>query len=176
MSKDMLQWAQAFPGVGEVGGSDLVEMSQIRPPIPNKPRSRPNRGRIKRTDRTPGLEKPPWDLIEELRAGGYTIPPNLRCLSYTPKNWRRGPDYTAWRRRVHAMWGYRCHLCGHTNAHTADHLIPLSVWSNQPYEAALSRPAHGIEGCDDCGLKCNSSRGHRRLAIEVGQYKPPIAL
>lgn len=171
-SNDLLQYAQTLPGVGDVGGADLVRGAQVSPPTIKPPRSRPNRGRKKRTNRSP-LAEPPWEL---LAGTGYTIPRDIKCLSYTPVNWRRGPDYAVWRKAVHAMWGYRCHLCGHPNAHTADHLVPLALWSNQPYDARLSRPAHGIEGCPTCKLKCNSSRGYRALATEIGKYQPPIAL
>jgi hypothetical protein len=169
---DLLQYAQALPGVGEAGGIDLVKTSRVVPPAPKPSRSRPNRGRKKRTNRSP-LATPPWELLE---GTGYPIPRDIKCLSYTPVNWRRGPEWARWRKAVHEMWGYRCHLCGHPNAHTADHLVPLSLWSNQPYDARLSRPAHGIDGCPTCEVKCNSSRGNRQLAIDIGQYKPPIAL
>lgn len=171
----LLQWAQT-PGVGDAGGADLTSQSGVRPPVPpalKKSRSRPNRGRKKRTNRTPALVEPPWEL---LRATGYPVPVDIKCLSNSPINWRKGPPWVKWRAGVHAMWGYRCHLCGHDNAHTADHLVPLSVWSNQPYDPRLSRPAHGIEGCPTCHVKCNSSRGNRELAREIGNYKPPVAL
>lgn len=170
---DLLQYAQTRPGgVGDDGSSDLVGEARIELPSPKPPRSRPNRGRKKRTNRSP-LDEPPWGILRET---GYPVPPDIACLRYTPTNWRRGPEWVRWRRDVHAMWGYTCHLCGHGQAHTADHLVPLAMWSNQPYDARLSRPAHGIEGCPTCKLKCNSSRGHRRLAMEIGHYKPPVAL
>lgn len=179
----MLQWAQPPNGVGETGGLDLLGMAQPAPPPidprTKKVRRRPNRGRIKRTDRTPGLDAPPWDLLE---ATGYPIPRDIQCLPYTPINWRRGGYYLSWRKEVHARWGHTCHLCGHGEAYTADHLIPLSVWSNQPYDARLARPAHGVvqpdgsEGCPTCYVKCNSSRGNRQLAIDIKNYRPPIAL
>ncbi len=181
MTDDMLQWAQSAelhgsPGVGGVSGGDLVTGAQAPPEIPDprlkKPRSRPNRGRKKHTDRSP-RETPPWDMLE---ATGYPIPRDISCLSTTPVNWRRGPLYRDWRAGVHAMWGYRCHLCGHGDANTADHLVPLSKWSNQPYDPRLSRPAHGVEGCPTCGLKCNSSRGNRDFAIRIRDYKPPVDL
>jgi hypothetical protein len=176
MTNDMLRWVQTSYGVGGIRGADLLGEAQVRPPVPpreKKVRHRPNNGRKKRTNRTPPLPEPPWEM---LLATGYPIPRDIRCLSYVPTNWRRGTEYRVWRRRVHEMWGYRCHLCGHPNAHTADHLVPLSVWSNQPYDARLSRPAHGVEGCDTCGIKCNSSRGNRQLAIEIGHYTPPVVL
>lgn len=180
---DLLQWAQSPIGVGGVSGGDLTGHAQVPSEAPTfltpqqraaqkRERHRPNRGRKKRTNKCP-LDEPPWDILRGL---GIYIPPNLANLSYTPLNWRRGPQYVAWRKQMHAMWGYRCHLCGHANAHTADHLIPLSKWSNQPYDPHLARPAHGIEGCPDCGIKCNSSRGNRALALEVGNYKPPVEL
>lgn len=170
---DLLQWAQDSPGVGEAGGADLIAMAQVRPPALKPSRSRPNRGRRKCTNRNPPLSEPPLDILRET---GYPIPPGLECLPYTPTNWRSGERYMRWKRAVLAMWGTTCHLCGHPNAHTADHLVPVSVWPNQPYDARLGRAAHGVEGCPTCGIKCNSSRGNKQLAIEIGQYKPPITL
>lgn len=172
---DMLEWAQAFPGVGETGGRDLVGGAQIPLPVPNKPRSRPNRGRMKRSDRLkPILAEPPWDILRET---GYPVPADLHILpGEMPRYWRQGPRANRWRKDVFAMWGYVCHLCGHGGADSADHLVPLATWANQPYDARISRPAHGVLGCSTCKLKCNSSRGHRRLAIEQGAYKPPLSL
>lgn len=177
MSDDMVQWAQSPIGVGEgvdTGLTAYVEETMSAPPAyERKIRSRPNRGRIKRTNRTPGLSEPPWDMLREM---GVPIPPNLQCLPYTPVNWRRGGLYLNWRKQVHARWGHTCHLCGHEGAYTADHLIPVSVWSNQPYDPGLARPAHGVEGCPTCKVPCNSSRGNKAIAKSIGQYKPPIAL
>lgn len=181
MSDDMLQWAQSSghvgpPGVGEVSGRDLVSGAQAPPEIPDprlkKPRHRPNKGR-KRRRIGPLLTTPPWDLLE---ATGYPTPRDISCLNAVPPNWRRGPTYRAWRVRVHEMWGDTCHLCGHGKAHTSDHLIPLSKWGNQPYDPRLSRPAHGVEGCPTCKVKCNSSRGNRDFAIRIRDYKPPLDL
>lgn len=175
MSSDLLQWAQSSNGVGD-GGGQAPHVETLPPEqraAMKKSRSRPNNGRKKRTNRNPPLETPPWDMLRET---GYTIPPDIECMGYTPTNWRRGPKYQIWRREVHAIWGYTCHLCGHGNANTADHLVPLSVWPNQPYDARLSRPAHGVQGCATCGIKCNSSRGNKELALEVGNYQPAIIL
>lgn len=185
MSNDMLSWSQVGSphGVGETGedqGRIVVPQRLVFPGAPNKVRRRPNKGRIKRTDRNPPLAEPPWEM---LRALNVPIPPGLECLPYTPRNWRSGGDYIRWAKQVFEMWGHTCHLCKHGEAYTADHLIPVSVWPNQPYSPYLARPAHGVrqpdkvtEGCPTCGLKCNSSRGNRQLAIEVGQYQPRIAL
>lgn len=183
MAEDLVQWASPT-GVGDVPGGDLLRLGQSPPGTPiidprTKPvRRRPNNGRKKRTDRHP-LAEPPWEM---LRALNIPLPPLLENLPYTPTNWRRGYPYLAWQRGVIEMWGTVCHLCGHEGAYSADHLIPLSVWSNQPYEPMLSRPAHGVkqpdggEGCPTCHVKCNSSRGNRALAIEIANYTPAITL
>lgn len=171
----MLDWADSSLGVGESQGGDLVayaEVPTLVAPQNKKTRHRPNNGRKKRTDRSP-LAEPPWDRLREL---GIYIPPGLTNLPYTPTNWRRGKEWVQWRVAVHAMWGTTCHLCGHGDANTADHLIPLSEWSNQPYDPHLSRPAHGVDGCPTCKVKCNSSRGNKQLAIHIRDYKPPVSL
>jgi hypothetical protein len=177
VTNDMLSWAQESPGVGDASGDDLVKMAEVTPEVPKpyerKIRSRPNRGRVKRTNRTPPLEEPPWDMLRELK---IPLPPYLRNLRTTPANWRRGPSYVTWKRRVLDRYGDMCHLCGHGQAFTADHLIPLSVWCNQPYEPMLARPAHGIEGCPTCHIPCNSSRGNKQLARQTGNYQPAIEL
>lgn len=177
----MLEWADSPIGVGDAPGGDLTAYAEAAPGVPpreRKVRRRPNNGRKKRTNRNP-LKEPPWDRLREL---GIYVPPTLTNLPTTPVNWRRGDQYRLWKPRVFAMWGTTCHLCGHPEAYSADHLIPLSEWSNQPYDPHLSRPAHGVkqpdgtEGCPTCGVKCNSSRGNKQLAIEIGQYKPPVSL
>ena len=176
MTDDLLQYAQVVPiGVGTPKVPELLGMATPAPPIDprTKPvRHRPNRGR-KRRYIGPLLAEPPWDM---LRATGYPLPPTIQCMDRVPPMWRRGPQYVQWRIQVKEMWGTTCHLCGHDQAFTSDHLVPLSVWGNQPYDPALSRPAHGIEGCPTCHVKCNSSRGNRRLAIQIANYKPAIEL
>jgi len=182
MADDLLQYAQDPSGVGGIRGPELLAMATPVPPIDpraKKVRRRPNNGRPKRTDRTPGLSEPPWDTLRSLN---IYLPPGLTCLPYTPSNWRRGVSYHRWRAQVREMWGTTCHICGHDEAYTADHLVPLSVWSNQPYDPHLSRPAHGVtqpgggEGCPTCHVKCNSSRGNRALAIQIANYQPAIEL
>jgi hypothetical protein len=174
VGSDLLQWVQVTPiGVGVNAGGGLTDLATPPPvPPPKKERHRPNRGR-KRRYVGPHLETPPWDILRET---GYPIPPSLTPLPGVPSCWRRGPAYRLWRAQVHEMWGTVCHLCGHDEAHTADHLIPLSLWGNQPYDARLSRPAHGVSGCPTCKVKCNSSRGNRALANQIKNYKPVIRL
>jgi hypothetical protein len=179
-ASDLLQWA-SVPRIG-VGGNPVGDLagSVVAPgnptlaeyPQPKKSRSRPNRGRKKRTNRSP-LAEPPWGILAKLPGG---IPPGIENLSYTPLNWRRGPSYSAWKVQVRARYGTVCHLCKHEGATTADHLIPVSMWSNQPYDARLARPAHGVDGCPTCKVKCNSSRGNKELATMIGNYKPPVEL
>lgn len=180
-STDLLQWVQNSPiGVGDTSRVDLVGYAEVALEVPidprlKKSRSRPNRGRMKRSDRLkPILTAPPWGLLQ---ATGYPIPGDLHILQgEMPFYWRRGPRYLAWRAAVFAMWGTHCHLCTHGGADSADHLVPLAAWANQPYDARISRPAHGIKGCPTCHVKCNSSRGNKALAIQIGQYKPPVTL
>lgn len=181
MTDDMLQWAQPSGvrsplGVGEGSGADLVAGASPPPTLPDprlkKPRHRPNNGR-KRKYIGPCLSEPPWDL---LRATGYPVPQYLECLPAVPAQWRAGHKAIQWKARVRAMWGTTCHLCGHGEAYTADHLVPLSLWGNQPHMAELSRPAHGVEGCPTCKVKCNSSRGNKEFARQIGRYKPPLEL
>lgn len=181
MTNDMIRWARVSPGVGGTQTGGLLPINEqptlllpVQPKQKTMERHRPNRGRVKRTNRNPPLDSPPWDM---LRALNIPIPAGLECLPLPmPVNWRVGRYADQWRRDVRAMWGTVCHLCKHEGARTADHLIPLSVWPNQPYAPELSRTAHGVEGCATCGIKCNSSRGNKALAIEIGQYKPPIEL
>jgi len=64
-----------------------------------------------------------------------------------------------------ALYGTICHLCGHGGATDADHLVPISVDSDQPIDPHTMRPAHGVNGCPTCRRKCNQSRGNRLEAI-----------
>lgn len=177
----MLEWAQAAgpsdsPRVGGKPGDDLLTGAQASPGLPDprgkKPRHRPNNGR-KRTFVGPFLDPPPWGLLD---ATGYPIPRDLIPLAKVPRVWRSGERWRIWRNGVFAMWGSDCHLCGHPGADSADHLVPLSVWGNQPYDPRISRPAHGVAGCAVCHLKCNSSRGNKAWALHESRYQPPIQL
>jgi hypothetical protein len=184
MTDDMLQWGQVSPiGVGEGPegelATELARYAELPSGLPDprlkKPRHRPNNGR-KRRFIGPLLTEPPWELLEGVRAAGYPIPPDLKCLAYVPSQWRASTKWRVWRDAVFAMWGDECHLCRHPKADSADHLVPLSAWGNQPYDPRISRPAHGVAGCPTCQVKCNSSRGNREFARQIGNYKPPVAL
>lgn len=77
---------------------------------------------------------------------------------------RGGRPYTRTKQRMHDLFGWVCHLCGHGGAGESDHLIPLSVWPDQPLDAELMRPAHGANyPCPTCGRKCNQERGTKPL-------------
>lgn len=170
---DLVRFAQVTGS--ELAMPELLANATPPPPPPmptNAGRHRPNRGR-KRRYIGPYLEEPPWDMLKTL---GIPLPPALTPLPLVPPMWRRGPRYVVWRAEVVAKYGTICHLCGHDGADSADHLIPLSVWGNQPYEPMLARMAHGIGGCPTCNLKCNSSRGNKAMAIHIGHYKPAIEL
>jgi len=71
-----------------------------------------------------------------------------------------------------------CHLCGHGDAHTVDHIIPARDWPRGPDgkllpgldDPANLAPAHGTMGNQElnpcpmgCGL-CNQRRGARPLS------------
>lgn len=180
MTDDLIRWEQVQispSGVGETPGGELTAHAQLPPGVPN-PRDRKIRRRHdsrqqKRTDRNPPLAEPPWEMFRE---AGIPVPPDLICLPHSPAKWRNGPRYLNWKRGVLAMWGDRCWLCGHDQAYTADHVVPVSVWPNQPFNPAIGRPAHGIEGCPTCGIPCNSSRGNRMIARQIKNYKPPVQL
>ncbi len=57
-----------------------------------------------------------------------------------------------------------CHICGHEGADTVDHVIPVREWVEQGGRAddlENLRPAHGVNGCEHCLRKCNTSKGNR---------------
>lgn len=55
-----------------------------------------------------------------------------------------------------------CAMCGHGQADTADHNIPLSRGGSNALENLV--PAHGVEGCPVCGRRCNQEKGDKTLA------------
>lgn len=77
---------------------------------------------------------------------------------------RGGRPFARAKARMHELYGYTCHLCGHDGAGEADHLTPISVWPDQPIDPELMRPAHGANyPCPSCGRKCNTERGAKPL-------------
>lgn len=57
-----------------------------------------------------------------------------------------------------------CHLCGHEDADTVDHVIAVREWvalGGAADDLENLRPAHGVNGCGHCGRKCNTSKGNR---------------
>lgn len=66
-----------------------------------------------------------------------------------------------------------CAVCGHLGATTADHDIPLSRGGSNALENLV--PAHGVDGCETCGRKCNQEKGERTLAeFKAGQLQTSV--
>ncbi|MEU6085606.1 hypothetical protein ABZ865_02165 [Streptomyces sp. NPDC047085] len=57
---------------------------------------------------------------------------------------RSGRPYQRARREMFAIYGTICHLCGHDGAGEADHLVPISVDSDQPLDPHRMRPAQQL--------------------------------
>lgn len=74
--------------------------------------------------------------------------------------------------RMHELYGYVCHICGHPGAGESDHLIPLKDWPDQPVDPELWRPAHGTHyPCPVCGRRCNQERGAKPLGAVLPSLK-----
>jgi hypothetical protein len=84
---------------------------------------------------------------------------------------RKGRPYRTARQQMFEMYGTLCWICGHGGATDADHLVPISVDSEQPVDPHGMRPAHGVNGCPTCGRKCNQERGTRAVA---SMYRPAL--
>lgn len=57
-----------------------------------------------------------------------------------------------------------CWLCGHDGADTVDHepaLATLEALGLDPADQRHMRPAHGVNGCPTCGIRCNQVKGDR---------------
>jgi hypothetical protein len=87
-----------------------------------------------------------------------------RSLHRTGGRWRKAKS------QMHAMYGYVCLHCGHSEAGEADHLTPLMLDPDQPIDPTLMRPSHGSNyPCPVCpgrggkGRACNQERGVRPL-------------
>ncbi|GIJ51308.1 hypothetical protein Val02_81940 [Virgisporangium aliadipatigenens] len=82
----------------------------------------------------------------------------------TPREHRSSRAYRTARTLMFGIYGTVCHWCGHPGATEADHLIPLSVWPDQPIDPHALRPIHGVNGneglgCPTCTRRCNQERG-----------------
>lgn len=83
---------------------------------------------------------------------------------------RGGRPYRRARGQMFAIYGDRCHLCGHHGAGEADHLIPISIDADQPIDPHAMRPSHGSNApCPVCPPRngkpraCNQERGNRAI-------------
>lgn len=77
---------------------------------------------------------------------------------------RRAQDLVA---RCLAAWGTTCHLCGHGQAESADHLLPRATHPELTWVLDNLRPAHH-RACPTCGVRCNNARKDRPLtAVSV---------
>jgi 5-methylcytosine-specific restriction endonuclease McrA len=82
----------------------------------------------------------------------------------TVQRHRAGRPYRRARAAMFAMYGTTCHICGHHDAHEADHLTPVSLDPHQPLDPHTMRPAHGPNSpCPVCGRLCNAERGNKPL-------------
>ncbi|YCK35160.1 hypothetical protein ACNF49_14055 [Actinomadura sp. ATCC 39365] len=57
-----------------------------------------------------------------------------------------------------------CWLCGHDQAGDVDHdppLVELERLGLDPRDKRYLKPAHGVQGCPTCGIKCNQVKGAR---------------
>lgn len=54
-----------------------------------------------------------------------------------------------------------CWLCQHPGADSGDHVVPKSIAPHLMRDPNNLRPAHGVNGCPTCRVKCNQSRGNR---------------
>jgi len=76
---------------------------------------------------------------------------------------RNGHRYREWRRSVFRHYGRVCHLCGHAGATDVDHLKPHAHFHDDHTDYRTGRPAHGVQGCPVCKVKCNQVRGDQAM-------------
>ena len=74
----------------------------------------------------------------------------------------------AWVRQVLNTYGTTCHLCGHDQADSSDHLVPRSVDPTLMYVTSNGRPVHH-RPCPSCGVRCNIRRKDKALRVA-----PPV--
>ena len=62
--------------------------------------------------------------------------------------------------RILAAHSGICHLCGHPDARTVDHITPWAEWTHPTlsvHDASNLAPAHG-DPCPTCGRECHSDK------------------
>jgi hypothetical protein len=94
---------------------------------------------------------------------------------------RVGRPYRTARKRMFAMYGTICHLCGHDGAGEADHLDPISLTPGQRIDPQRMRPAHGSNapcpvcvGADGKPRACNQERGTKPIEA-LTTRRPPTS-
>ena len=88
---------------------------------------------------------------------------------------RRDVDAYAYRRAREQLLARSdvCAMCGHGQADTADHDIPLSRGGSNSIANLV--PAHGVNGCPVCGRRCNQEKGDKTLQeFNAGGLKTSI--
>lgn len=88
------------------------------------------------------------------------------------RSYRSSRPYQRARAEMFKLYGDVCHLCGHSGATDADHLIPLAHDLTQPPDPHGMRPAHGVAGCVTCGRKCNQERGTGAVRRTLRHSRP----
>lgn len=75
-------------------------------------------------------------------------------------------EYRQARKKMFAIFGYTCHICGHDGAGEADHLEAVALNPGQPISPLRMRPSHGSNyPCPICKGRngqpraCNQERG-----------------
>jgi hypothetical protein len=90
--------------------------------------------------------------------------------SMTRSKHRTGRPWREAKAKMHATYGYTCHLCGHEGAGEADHLDTLAHNPGQRIDYQRLRPAHGSNyPCPVCPPRdgkprcCNQERGTKSI-------------
>lgn len=73
-------------------------------------------------------------------------------------------------RRIFALKGDVCYICGHPGSDSIDHVQPLAPAKDDPVELARRdtdednlEPAH-FKPCPTCGRECNRNKGTKQFA------------
>jgi 5-methylcytosine-specific restriction endonuclease McrA len=82
--------------------------------------------------------------------------------SYDSRRYRRAL------REIQAA-GPCCVICSHPGSDSIHHRLPASLFPDLAGDPANWVPAHGVEGCATCGMKCNQAQGNKLQPV-----KPPV--